>query len=332
VLDSLTSNEIYLNPKEYEQTLSLVRKAVLAPSSHNTQPWFFRTGKAEIDLFADRSRSLPVNDPEDRELMISCGAALMSLRVAAADQGFCVHVRRLPDAGEPDSIARANMSRQSGEPGQEGALADFLETRRTCRKRFARRGMDSNTADQLVDAAAGEGAWLRPLATDETRRQAAILVAKGDAAQWSDPGWRRELSAWMHPRRRGDGLTVPALAAPAARLLIRHFDMGGRVGAGNRALAEAAPLLAVLGTEHDGPHDRILAGEALQRVLLTACRHNLQASYLNQPIQVASLRPRLRKLTGGGFPQLLLRFGYPVKKVPAAPRRPPEDVIRIRDQ
>jgi hypothetical protein len=50
------------------------RKAVLAPSSHNTQPWVFRIGASEIDLFADRTRALPVNEPEDRELTIRCGA------------------------------------------------------------------------------------------------------------------------------------------------------------------------------------------------------------------------------------------------------------------
>jgi nitroreductase len=311
-----------------EQALSLLRKAVLAPSSHNTQPWLFRIGTSEIDLFADRTRALPVNDPEDRELAISCGAALMNLRVAAAHHGYRVQVQLLPDAGEPDWIARATMSREPGEPSTVGALADFMEVRRTYRKRFAKREVDSATVDQLVDAAGSEGAWLRPLLAEEARQRAATLVAGGDAAQWADPSWRRELAAWMRPRRRGDGLTVPTPAAPVAQLVIRTFDMGLSVGGKDRELAESSPLLAVLGTKRDNPHDWVQAGEALQRVLLTACQHGLQASHLNQPIQVASLRPKLRHLVGTGFPQLLLRFGYPVEGIPGAPRRPVEDVTR----
>jgi hypothetical protein len=145
--------------------------------------------------------------------------------------------------------------------------------------------------------------------------------------QWGNPSWRRELAAWMHPRRRGDGLSVPALAAPAAQLVVRTFDMGGGVGAKDRELAEASPLLAVLGTDSDHPRHWMLAGQALQRTLLVACGHGLQASYLNQPIQVASLRARLQTLVGSGFPQILLRFGYPVEEVPASPRRALEDVI-----
>ncbi|MFN7211793.1 MAG: nitroreductase family protein, partial [Lysobacteraceae bacterium] len=50
----------------------LVALAVYAPSSHNTQPWRFRLAPASIDLLADRTRALPVNDPFDRELVISC--------------------------------------------------------------------------------------------------------------------------------------------------------------------------------------------------------------------------------------------------------------------
>src|SRR5262245_3679192 len=190
---------MHMNAGEWdEQARSLVRKAVLAPSSHNTQPWVFRIGPSGIDLFADRTRALPVNDPEDRELAISCGAALMNLRVAAANHGFHVQVQLLPDAGEPDWIARATMSREPAEPGTEGALADSMEVRRTYRKRFASREVDSPTVDQLVDAAGSEGAWLRPLLTEEARQQAATLVAEGNAAQWADPSWRRELAAWMH--------------------------------------------------------------------------------------------------------------------------------------
>ena len=62
----------------------------------------------------------------------------------------------------------------------------------------------------------------------------------------------------------------------------------------------------------------LLAGQALQRVLLTACRHGLQAGYLNQPLQVASLRPQLATLTGGGFPQIVLGWdSRPARSPPA---------------
>ena len=65
-----------------EKLAFLLRDAVLAPSGHNTQPWLFRVDGDAVDLYADRTQALPVVDPEDRELTISCGAALFNLRVA----------------------------------------------------------------------------------------------------------------------------------------------------------------------------------------------------------------------------------------------------------
>ncbi|MDZ4802486.1 MAG: nitroreductase family protein [Bryobacteraceae bacterium] len=310
-----------------QKARSMIHRAVLAPSSHNTQPWLFRVSDSTIDLWADRTRALPVNDPEDRELAISCGCALMNLRVAAAAEGFAMQVELLPAVAEPDWLARASFGGMVGAAAEEASLAASIESRRTYRKRFEPRAVDSEALHELLQAASQEGVSLRPLHTDEARQEAARLVAEGDAAQWANMSWRRELAAWMHPRRRGDGLSMPALAVPVAQLVVRTFDMGGGVGAKDRELAEASPVLAVLCTDGDRAPDWLMAGQALEHVLLAACRSGLQASYLNQPVQTASLRPRLQDLAGGGFPQVLLRLGYPTEAIAATPRRPIEEIV-----
>jgi hypothetical protein len=99
------------------------------------------------------------------------------------------------------------------------------------------------------------------------------------------------------------------------------------VGAKNRALAEGAPLLAILGTDDDTAAGWLRAGQALQRMLLVACRDGLQASFLNQPMQVAALRPRMGELAGGGFPQVLVRLGLPCHALRATPRRALDEVL-----
>jgi len=88
----------------------LVAAAILAPSSHNTQPWRFRLAAHRIDLWADRTRALPVNDPDDRELLLSCGAALFNLRVASARHGLAASVVLQPDAAHPDLLARVALA------------------------------------------------------------------------------------------------------------------------------------------------------------------------------------------------------------------------------
>jgi nitroreductase len=310
-----------------DEVMALLGKAVLAPSSHNTQPWFFLLGEPHVDLLADRTRALPVNDPDGRELTISCGCALANLLVAAAARGLRVENRPFPDPGEPDWLARVSISRDGARPVPEGDLARFIDERRTCRTRFESRALEPGVIAALVEAASAEGAWLRPLLTDDQRERAIALVVEGDAVQWANPDWRRELAAWMHTRGEGDGLTVSPLTAPVTQMIVRNIDMGGGVGSKNRELAENSPLLVVLGTEGDTPRDWLLAGQALERVLLVACGEGLRAAYLNQPIQVASLRLQMQELAGGGFPQICLRFGYAPNPLSPAPRRPLEDVV-----
>jgi hypothetical protein len=181
--------------------------------------------------------------------------------------------------------------------------------------------------DQLITAAESEGAWLRPLTDREALRQVADLVAEGDAIQWTDPEWRRELAAWMRPRRSGDGLTVAAVVAPVTRFVVRSFNLGRSIGAKDKDLAGHSPLIMVLGGEGDNPGDWLAAGQALQRVLLSACRVGLQASFLNQPVQVASLRPKLQQITGNEFPQIVLRLGFPSGDITSAPRREVDAVV-----
>ena len=304
----------------------LIGSAVLAPSSHNSQPWLFQVRENGIRLFADRTRALPVNDPYDRELLISCGCALQNLRVAAAHEGLGTHVVTFPDPNDGDLLAEVTWI--VGPDDRLAILADAIPRRRTYRKRFLDRPVSDEMLDTLRRMAEEEGALFVPLSGAETRNSVVRLVTEGDAVLWSNPSWRRELAQWMHPRRNGDGLSLPWLAVPIAQIVVRSFDMGGGIGAKDAELTEASPVLGVLCTWKDDKRDRLAAGLALERLLLSAVTDGLQASYLNQPIEVPSLRSRLADLAGvKGFPQILLRVGYPEEDLPAAPRRAVADVI-----
>jgi len=83
------------NPRPpYEE---MVGFATRAPSVHNTQPWLWRTSPEGLELFADWSRQLSRADPDGRDVLVSCGAALHHLQVAAAALGWTAHVKHAPD-------------------------------------------------------------------------------------------------------------------------------------------------------------------------------------------------------------------------------------------
>jgi hypothetical protein len=113
-------------------------------------------------------------------------------------------------------------------------------------------------------------------------------------------------------------IRVDAAATRAAiRVLVGEADRRQCVDPAWRgALVQQAPVLGILATAGDSTRDWLLAGRALDRVLLTAARHHLQAGFLNQPCHVPELREQVRGLIlEVGYPQAILRVGRPVQPV-----------------
>ena len=310
---------------------AILRAAVQAPSSHNTQPWAFAVAPGVIHLRADRTRALPVNDPDDRELVMSCGAALFNLRVAAWCAGAEPAVTLLPDAADRDLLATVHLHGGGAPPDDVDRLHAAIELRRTHRGAFADRALPTGLPDALRACAHADGAWLAVI-DDDARDRVADLVAEGDRMQWANRHWRRELAAWLHPRRKGDGLVTPHLFAPLARAAIATLDIGMPAAARDRERAEHAPAMVVLDTQGDRPCDWLAAGMALEHAVLHAASHGLQASYLNQPIQVPELRIHVASLLGRPcFPQAIFELGHPVHPSRPTPRRPLADVVDAVD-
>ncbi|RDU99362.1 Acg family FMN-binding oxidoreductase [Trinickia dinghuensis] len=313
-----------------------VQYAVLAPSSHNSQPWHFIVDDDSITLCADRMRALPVVDPFDRELTISCGAALFNLRTALNHYGLGYRITLFPSQVDPDMLAHVQVSERGYQDESLAPLFNAIPGRATVRKAFSSTPVADNVRHSLIEAGETEGAQILCIDDAVKRSRLADLIAEADALQFADPCFRRELACWIHPKRSSDGMPADAagvaallnLAVPIAASAIRTFDIGEGMAAMHHKLLAGSPLLLVVATDSDIREAWLAAGQALERLLLSATRHGLTASYLNQPIEIAPLRERLRASAGlNAIPQLLLRIGYGPQIAERAPRRPLSDVL-----
>jgi hypothetical protein len=325
-------HEFPLNGAPGEKLAWAVGFALQAPSSHNSQPWLFRVAGDALELRADRTRALPVVDPHDRELTISCGAALYFLRAALRHMGETATVDLVPDRDDPDLLARVRLAEPQPATHAERRLFWAMRTRRTNRRRFSKRSVPEDVLTELQRAAQEEGARLA-LIEDDGRERLAKLIATADRRQSAEPSFRRELASWVHPNREhacdgmpGSTLGMSGLSSEIGPLVLRTFDWGRGRAARDEELALGSPVLAVLTTEGDEAADWLEAGQALGRVLLRATVEDVVSSFLNQPIEVAELRPQVAELSRGGVPQLVLRFGF-AREAPPTPRRPVAEVL-----
>ena len=144
-----------------EKLRRAIEFAILAPSGHNTQPWLFRILGEHVDLLADRRRGLPVVDPHESELTISCGAALFQLLLALRRFGARPHLSLTPDLDlhEEDLLARVGVVGSHAASADEIQLFEAIPRRHTNRQPFENRPVEGATVDTLVRDAEREGAW-----------------------------------------------------------------------------------------------------------------------------------------------------------------------------
>ncbi|HTT53785.1 MAG TPA: nitroreductase family protein [Streptosporangiaceae bacterium] len=317
-------------PEQVPQQLveELVTAATLAPSMHNTQPWRFRFQPARqtIELYADPDRMLRFGDPGGRAVHIACGAALLNLRLAAVVAGRQPVVRLLPAMTQRLLLATVRLAgRCQAQPG-EAELRAAIPQRRTNRFPFSARPVPPGILAELREAARLEGAVLHFPDHGEAHR---LLQLAQDAERelLADPGYRAELARWAGGARDQEGIPEEALAPrdPAGTAPVRDFGPARR-GPAQYAWFEERPQLAVLSTESSSRPGWLRAGQALQRVLLTATVRDIAASPLTAPLETPDAWLVRDPGSGFDYPQMILRFGYGLPG-PHSPRRPVSEVL-----
>jgi hypothetical protein len=311
---------------------NLVRYATLAPNGHNTQPWKFRVGGDVITILPDLSRRTPVVDPDDHHLFVSLGAAAENLALASAARGRPGTVTFDPlDGGSVAFTAAVG-------PATPSPLFDAIPRRQSTRAAYD--GGQVSTADlRTLAAAAASPEVDLVLLTDRPRIDGVRdLVLAGNSTQMADPAFVRELKCWLrfNPRkalRTGDGLYSVASGNPALPdwLGPRLFDLFVTAKSENdgyaRQLRSSAGIAVFVAARADPAH-WVAVGRACQRFALQATALGLKHAFMNQPVEVAQLRPELAALVGlpGRRPDIVMRFGLG-PTLPYSPRRPVDAVI-----
>jgi hypothetical protein len=268
--------------------------------------------------------------------MISCGAALFTVRLALRSLGYIPETSVLPDPGQPELVAQVSWRERAVADEFERRLAGHVLTRRTHRGAFDPEPLPAGTLAALRAGAAREGAALRIVADDGHRAALAAAVQSAEHQLRRDGERLRELARWTPAPGSGGCDGVPATSYPAraehtdpdfpGRDFARGHDWG--LPPLSPAMSHrAAGVAGLLTTDADRPADWVHAGQALQRILLTASICGAAVALHSQPLELPMLREFIRtQLSDGAHPHLVLRIGL-VTQVAVSVRRDPEDVL-----
>jgi nitroreductase len=312
-----------------EALRTVLTLATRAPSVHNSQPWHWRVGPSSLHLYADPTRHLPHADPDRRDLLISCGAALHHCIVALAALGWQAKVRRMPDPGDRDHLADIDVVRQP--PGElDVMLAAAIPNRRADRRTYSTWPVPWGDISLMGARAARAGVMLRQI--DLLPRFNAI-VAEAVSQHACDEEYLSELNAWSG--RNGSVAGVPSRNTPevdpAAPIQARAFARPALQQETYEPSAGDHAVVIALGTETDDDLARLRAGEATSLVLLSATSMGLATCPVTEPLEIPDTREAVRAdvFGGSGYPQMMLRVGWAAvnaEPLPATPRRPLPEV------
>lgn len=300
--------------------LKIVRNAIKAPSGHNAQPWLFANEKDGIMIKPDFSRSLPIADPDNRELFISLGCAAETAIIAAKFYGFNAELS--PDLLEIQSGIKIILSKKDLPDMPEfEELFSVINMRQTTRNLYSATMVSEEDLASLAQIEPKQGVDVTFLVGQEKIKSFQPYIILANAIRMNNPDFRNELIQWMRfsekeAMQKGDGLYTACIGIPKLGRRIGSFVIRNFVTAKNeekRLLKQmsSAPLLAMFTTQNNSNSDCVKAGMAFQRFALITTRMGLSHSYLNLPCQIPKVRDKMMTELGlDGFPQLIIRLGY----------------------
>jgi hypothetical protein len=313
----------------------ILETACRAPSVHNTQPWSWQVADSRVDLYADFSRQLVYADPQRRDLVISCGAALHHFQEAARAMGWSTRVRRTPDPSEPRFIASIQLSPGVTPPDAQETL-DAIARRRTDRRQLTSWPVPAERLGALARTGNRWGAQNLPVLEEEMKAQLERLTVRAGELQRRNPAYVREINSWT---TYWADTGVPVAHIPRSSRM--ETASAGRLRFSNGVLddpaADAGPPadgMLLITTSSDDTVSRVRAGEALSAVWLQATRANMSVVPLSQALEVGETRRVMQNdvLDDLAYAQLVLRVGWlPTgrRQLAPTPRRDVEDV-RVR--
>lgn len=329
-----------------DTTLSAEEKEILflaslAPSGHNTQPWYVQhLAPFHWIIGNDKSKWLPAVDPTQRETMLSIGAFSQNLEYAADSLGYSADWNLLATTNQNAQVLEVKLSKQAAKKSYD---AEKIINRRTVRSGFQNNVLKKEDSEYLINS---ESEFVHYLPNNSKESQfiseqtieANRLQANRDAAQAELAEWIRFSSKDAEKYR--DGLTTAGMEIEGfSGFVVRNFYDKADVMKANFRQTTVDKVRAqvlesagwILMTSKDNAVETLLeTGRRMQRIFLKVREKGIAIHPMTQILEETATKETLNQSIGiSENIQFILRTGY-LKNYPApvSLRRPVEWFVR----
>ncbi len=273
----------------------ILKKAILAPSGDNCQPWFFDVDGMTIKLFNDPLKDRSLYNLKQRASLISHGAILENIVQSAPEVGLNADIRLFPDEANQNHIATIKFS--NGETIHSD-LSLAIPKRHTNREKFIPFQLSAqqlNIWSKLTNIDEGK-IWIT--SEQDQIREISSLLSLNDRLVMEVAPLHKFLFnqiRWNENEvtKTGDGLDIKTLGLnlidQSSFKVLKHFGITSvlnKLGLKKiielkaKALISTASAIAIISIPGTSGEDYVRGGMLWQRLLLQLASDELTA----QPI------------------------------------------------
>jgi len=322
-----------------EKILHLLRLAVMAPSTHNTQPWrFVIKPDNTCKIFIDKSRRLEQADTNFKYSYVSLGALLTNMEYASRFYGVLKSTEVLAGKeGEPDVIISLEFDKPKPKKELEPHILAITK-RQNYRglfngKKVSRDMLDDESLHDLPDSRQVQIFF----SSDRRMLQTvANLTASALKKAYANQAFRREVADHINfnfsrnvTGMHGYTLRMNSLQSVLLPFVMKLKDLGPKLAKLNNASLSSAGAVIVLAARQDNPGGWIEIGRRLEKLLLKLATQDVRTSIFVASMEFPDTRLELKKIMdipADMTPHMLFAAGRSPDTVGFSRRQDPDEL------
>lgn len=311
----------FFNQKNLEEKIKFVLQyAILAPSTHNSQPWLFKIENNSCQIYIDPSVSIKEADPLGRDLYISLGCFLENLIIAAKYFKVFENINyRLNE--EERLVAEIIFKDNSDIKNTDGNFEKILNAivkRFNARGIFEKEKISGDILNKISTLNDFENLKI-DFGIDKGRiEKLAGLTAEGLKIAYANADFRKEMSKWINNNFSkklfgipGYSLRMPSLISIIFPILVRFFNIGKKLGWLNYQSMNSAPSVCVISAKNNSPMIWLQTGRLAERLMLEFNSLNIKTSVFVASLEMGDLYKKVQEVLNTDYiPQFLFVAGY----------------------
>lgn len=332
----ISPGRFYRLKSAQERLKFLLGYAILAPSTHNSQPWKFKVTEERVGIRADFSRALAQSDEGNRFLYFSLGCVLENLLIAADYYGYKTRVKYDTKRKNDEVVG---VSFQEPKRWQKRVKRNHrlhvITKRFTDRVEYSDRWPDQRVlarVEKLSDSEVGidftdkeNGEEVREIGT-----KSVVEVARRRSFQ-------KELAVYLKSNLTSSGLGMPGfvsgfptLVSFVTSFMMKRINLGRLIIKKDEKLMEKTLVFGVISASTDNRISWVKGGQLYQKSILELARYGLNTQPMASVAQVESCWKKLAEVVGvRARPEMLFRVGYGRKKQLHTPRLRIDEVVEV---